>query len=46
MNKVYYKGYIVSQFRDNYLIITKNGKNVFHASFAEKLTRDDLKDIV
>lgn len=46
-NVIKYKGYVISQSLYNYhVMITKDDKMVFHASINEKLTDDDLKNIV
>ncbi len=41
--KLTYKGYTISQASNNHIMITKDGKMVFHANVTKKLNEEELK---
>lgn len=41
--KLEYKGYIISQAKNNHIMITKDNKMVFHQKLSKKLNEEELK---
>lgn len=46
MIKVKYKGYQVSQAKNNHVAIAKDNEMIFHANCRKKLSEDELKNLV
>ena len=41
--KIEYKGYTISQAKNNHVMITKDNEAVFHSSMTKKLNEEQLK---
>ena len=41
--KIEYKGYTISQAKNNHVMITKDNEAVFHSSMTKKLNEEELK---
>lgn len=46
MLKINYKGYIISQAKNNHVMICKDNQMVFHSQADIKLNKDGLKNVL
>lgn len=46
MRKIKYKGYVISQSKNNHVMITKDDNIVFHANITKRLTDEELRNQV